>query len=79
MIFQRHINCALRYIVMMDMYLSNLTLVYSVVAEILELGDFLGSGELGATSIGLVPIAHSKDLHPGWGPGSIGYHSDDGR
>jgi len=42
------------------------------------LSEILSAGEKCAIAIGLVPANYARGHQPGWDPGSIGYHADDG-
>ena len=39
----------------------------------------LSSGSLGAIAIGLGKSSYPLHTHPGWSPGAVGYHADDGK
>ncbi|NXO46712.1 SPRY3 protein, partial [Locustella ochotensis] len=41
--------------------------------------SIVDSGVRGTIAVGLVPHCHSLEHPPGWGPGSVAYHADDGK
>ena len=41
--------------------------------------EILSRGESGALAIGVASRTYPLHVHPGWNPGAIGYHADDGK
>ena len=41
--------------------------------------EILGTGTHGALAIGLAKTTYPLHRHPGWNPGAVGYHADDGK
>ncbi len=41
--------------------------------------EILGTGTHGAVAIGLAKTTYPLHRHPGWNPGAVGYHADDGK
>ena len=41
--------------------------------------EILAGGSLGALAIGLAKTTYPLHRHPGWNPGAVGYHADDGK
>ena len=41
--------------------------------------EILDAGAIGAIAIGLAKTTYPLNRHPGWNPGAVGYHADDGK
>lgn len=41
--------------------------------------EIIDAGSIGAVAIGLAKTTYPLNRHPGWNPGAIGYHADDGK
>ena len=41
--------------------------------------EIVDAGSIGAVAIGLAKTTYPLNRHPGWNPGAVGYHADDGK